>query len=324
VVICTYNNAAMLDDTLAALGRQQPGERARWSCVVVDNNCTDDTARVVHDHRRSSDIPGLRMVREPEQGLTPARLRGVRSTTAPWIAFMDDDCVLRPDWIAQAIRFAENHPGVGAFGGKVMLDWGIPPPPYVRAFAYSFAEQDHGDFQKKVPFVAGAGMVVNRSALSACRWIDGPLLLDRVGSSLVSGGDVEMILRIGGQGYDVWYVPQCQLLHKIPRQRMSLRYLVRINRCLGVSQALADALVWSGSSRGWLAASTRKLLADTRALVSMARRKTSIEELLIQASFRLGQLIGLVRIVGMSPARRRVVMGLAKPRAQGPAPTATA
>jgi GT2 family glycosyltransferase len=327
VVICTYNNAAMLNDTLSALGRQQSCEHARWSCLVVDNNCTDDTERLVRDHSQSGKIPGLRMVREPEQGLTPARLRGVRSTTAPWIAFLDDDCVLRPDWIAQAVRFAENHPSVGAFGGRVVLDWAIAPPGYVRECAYAFAAQDHGDFQKKVSFVAGAGMVVNRSALAACQWIDGPLLPDRVGSKLVSGGDMEMVLRIGGRGYDVWYVPECQLFHRIPQRRMSLRYLVRINCCLGVSQALAEALVWSGSSRAWLVASSRKLLADMRGLVSMAaagaRRKASIKEVCIQASFKLGQMIGLLRIVRMLPSRRRMVMGLARPRTGDPAPTGT-
>src|SRR5690606_16888901 len=47
VVICTYDNARMLDRALAALARQEAPEAARWSVLVVDNNCTDDTAAVV-------------------------------------------------------------------------------------------------------------------------------------------------------------------------------------------------------------------------------------------------------------------------------------
>ena len=82
VVICTYNNAETLDDVLTALAAQEPS--SRWSCLVVDNNCTDDTSKVVHQHVIAGVIPGLRSVQEPEQGLTPARLRGVRSSTAPW------------------------------------------------------------------------------------------------------------------------------------------------------------------------------------------------------------------------------------------------
>ena len=57
VVVCTYNNAVLLDEALAALGRQRDIECHRWSCLVVDNNCTDDTGRVVQDHIARGAIP---------------------------------------------------------------------------------------------------------------------------------------------------------------------------------------------------------------------------------------------------------------------------
>jgi GT2 family glycosyltransferase len=317
VVICTYNNAAMLDDVLTALARQRSIENGRWSCLVVDNNCTDDTSNVVHRHMRAGAIPGLRSVQEPQQGLTPARLRGVRSSTAPWIAFVDDDCILQPDWIAHAVSFAESHPRIGAFGGRVVVDFATEPPHYVRAHAYSFAEQIRGDFQERVPFLVGAGLVVNRSALTACGWTDAPLLADRVGKRLVSGGDVEIVLRIASEGYELWYVPACELRHRIPSRRTSLRYLIAINRGLGISQALADALVWEGSGAGWMAASARKLAKDVGALgrlvLSVARRKRSPGEVCIRAGFTLGQLQGIARILRMSRSRRRGLMGLARP-----------
>ena len=128
VVICTYNNAAMLDGVLTSLARQKPARDGRWSCLVVNNNCTDRTAEVVQQHISAGAIPGLRSVRETRQGLTPARLCGVRSTGAQWTAFVDDDCFLEPDWIVNAMAFAESHPEAGAFGGKVILDWEVEPP----------------------------------------------------------------------------------------------------------------------------------------------------------------------------------------------------
>jgi glycosyltransferase involved in cell wall biosynthesis len=315
VVICTYNNADMLDAALTALAAQQPIGRAGWNCLVVNNNCTDHTTAVVQKHAATGLIPGLRSVHEPEQGLTPARLCGVRSSTSPWIAFVDDDCLLGADWIAQALRFADSHAAIGAFGGRVVLDWAVEPPPYVRAYGYAFAEQDHGATEKPVPFLAGAGLVVSRAALLACRWVDGPLLEDRVGARLVSGGDVEIVLRIAGVGYELWYVPQCQLRHQIPARRTTLRYLIDINRGLGVSQALADALVWQDSGVRWMGISARKVARDFRSLagvaVAVARRRRAAPELLIQGSFKLGQIQGLLRILRMSPTRRRGLMGRA-------------
>jgi glucosyl-dolichyl phosphate glucuronosyltransferase len=318
VVICTYNNAGMLDEVLAALGRQRDVDGGGWSCVVVDNNCTDGTERVVRRHIALGAIPGLRLVHEPTQGLTPARLCGVHASTAPWIAFVDDDCILDEDWIAAAAAFAESHPHVGAFGGRVTLDFTAEPPPYATAYSYSFAAQERGNARQRVGFLVGAGLVVKRAALSACGWTDAPLLADRVGNRLVSGGDVEIVLRIASAGHELWYVPECRLLHRIPTRRTALAYLTAINRGLGASQALADAMAWPSTTAAWFRAASWKLVKDVGALGSLARSvaagNATSADFRIQANFRFGQLLGICRIAGMSSDRRRGLIGIARPR----------
>ncbi len=47
IVICTYDNAPMLDRTLSALGGQRPAQ-GPWSVLVVDNNSSDETGDVIH------------------------------------------------------------------------------------------------------------------------------------------------------------------------------------------------------------------------------------------------------------------------------------
>jgi glycosyltransferase involved in cell wall biosynthesis len=315
VVVCTYNNAAMLDGMLVRLAAQRQIEDVRWRCLVVDNNCTDHSAKIVQRYIAERNIPGLRVVREAEQGLTPARLCGVRNSTAPWIAFVDDDCFLQPDWVANAVAFVQTHPSAGAFGGKVVLDWEIEPPNYARAFTYCFAEQNHGDAERKVPFLAGAGMVVNREALTECGWIGGPLLADRVGKSLVSGGDVEIALRIAGSGRDLWYVPQCELRHQILARRITVPYMASMNRNLGISQSLADALVFERSSLHWFlqaAATAVRQIATLPMLAARAVRRQNLrQEIWIQTNFMLGRFIGFWRILRMSPARRIALLGRA-------------
>ena len=316
VVICTYNNATMLDGVLTALARQKPAQDGRWSCLVVNNNCTDRTAEVVQKHIRTGAIPGLRSVQETSQGLTPARLCGVRSTGAQWTAFVDDDCFLEPDWIMNAMAFAGSHPEAGAFGGRVILNWEVEPPSYVRGYGYSFAEQNHGDSRRPVAFLAGAGLVVNRDALTKCGWINGPLLEDRVGKNLVSGGDVEIVLRISAAGYLLWYVPECKLHHQIPQSRTYPPYLRDINRNLGVSQTLANALVYRRSSLRWILDSFttagNHVLGLLRLAIQAARRSRSLTDISIQASFNLGQLQGIWRIFRMPPARRNELLGRAR------------
>src|SRR5215218_8254875 len=131
VVVCTYDNAASLERVLRALARQRVPDGVDWGVLVVDNNCTDGTGALLERLQAERELP-MRVVRETVQGLTPARLRGVRETRREWIAFVDDDCVVAEDWIAQAAAVARDHPDAGAFGGVVALEWEREPPPYVQ------------------------------------------------------------------------------------------------------------------------------------------------------------------------------------------------
>ena len=205
VVICTYDNEQQLDRVLGALGRQTAPDG--WRVLVVDNNSGPATARVVERHRATGAVPGLRVVREATQGLTPARRRGVAATAAPWVAFVDDDCLLAPAWVEQALAFARAHPEAGAFGGRVVPTYEQPPPATLAERGWLFAEQDLGDEVQEVDCLVGAGMVLNREALESSGWTDEAFLADRVGRRLVSGGDVEIALRVAGTGRPLWYVP---------------------------------------------------------------------------------------------------------------------
>lgn len=314
VVICTYNNAAGLELALAALGRQQAPREASWRVLVVDNNCTDDTAEVVNRHVRAGDVPDLRRVLEREQGLTPARRRGVTETLGDWIAFVDDDCLIADDWIAAAAGFASGHPGCGAFGGRVIVGWESPPPRYLHRYGWLFAEQDLGAYQREVDWLVGAGMVVNRSALQTSGWSRQPLLEDRVGTKLISGGDVEIALRIRGAGFPLWYVPTCELRHLVPARRTEHRYLRSLNEGLGVSQVLVGALTWESSAAAWLAAAVKGCVDGSGRLlwrlVGALRWRTGVIELAMDAAFVRGQWLGVWRLV-RNGRRRRTLLGQA-------------
>lgn len=261
VVVCTYNNAALLERTLAALAAQRWAAPVDWRVVVVDNNCTDRTPEVVAARARDFPVP-LERVAEPVQGLNAARLRGVRHGRGAWIAFVDDDCLLAPDWIDAAARFASAHPRCGAFGGAVLLAWEAPPPAYALDHRYAFAETDLGPQAHRRDWLAGAGMVLRRGALEATGWLERQFLEDRIGTRLVSGGDVELGLRIAAQA-EVWYVPQCRLHHVIPARRTRRAYLRRLVFGLGASAHGVELLTWAGTPAQWRRHARRRLVQLT-------------------------------------------------------------
>lgn len=273
VLICTYNNAALLDRALECLERQRSTDDS-WSVLVIDNNSTDDTPAVVDKYRAAGRIPGLRRVFEPEQGLAKARLRGVRESAAHWIGLVDDDCFVDEEWVRQALRFAREHPDCGAFGGKNVLLWEMPPSDLVERYGEFYARRDLGP----TPLVlgpratlAGAGMVINRSALERTGWLEAHIMAGRQGKTLTAcgGEDEEIVLRLRKAGYALRYTPDCVLLHFITRRRISERYLIDLFFEFGASRSRLLRLVsHEGRLIGVLAYWTRVLKWGALALGS--------------------------------------------------------
>jgi glycosyltransferase involved in cell wall biosynthesis len=315
LVICTYNNADLLDRTLEALSHQRVSPEVIWQVLVVDNNCTDRTPEIVEKHR-SSGAFSLRSVREPRQGLTPARLCGVKNGSGDWIAFVDDDCLLAEDWVEEAARFASEHPDSGAFGGRVILEWEVAPPPYAGNRRYAFAGKSHGETAHRRPWLAGAGMVVRRAALAECGWIDRPFLEDRIGKRTVSGGDMEIGLRIAAR-HEVWFNPRCQLRHVIPEHRLTRPYLRKITFGLGASRHNAMALTWKGSYPAWMLYSmVFSLGLGARGFLEVAGevlRHGSGADLPLALTPVRGWWAAIGAMLRMDPLERRALLGCAAP-----------
>lgn len=241
VVICTYNRAHLLVNTLESLALQDSIQDQRWSVLVVDNNCVDNTMDVVGEYRQR--IQRLEVVVEPRQGLTEARQRGLLASSAPWIAFVDDDCILEPDWVRCAIEFCDRNPQVAAFNGKNLLTYEIEVPrPWLNPSMFAGSNPDADTEAEQPGPLHGAGLVVRRDAVIRSGWLDNPVAADRRGSSLVSGGDNELSVRAGAGGGELWYVPSCRLRHSVQADRLGFGYLWRLNFRLAEAGPLMQLL----------------------------------------------------------------------------------
>jgi glycosyltransferase involved in cell wall biosynthesis len=107
VIIPTFNRASLLPRAVNSVLSQTFRD---FELVIVDDGSTDGTPALPLFTDETRD-PRLRFVRLPEnRGVSAARNRGVRETTAPWIAFLDSDDEWLPRKLEKQMAFTAKHP----------------------------------------------------------------------------------------------------------------------------------------------------------------------------------------------------------------------
>lgn len=255
VLLPTRNpHLGRLERTLDGLAAQSLPIQ-KWELIVVDNGSHPPLEQ--HFAPRIIDR-STRVVVEPELGLTPARLAGIREARGEVLVFVDDDNVLSPDYLLEVAREFDARPELAAAGGPVLPDWEAPPPAWTREFHGLLALRDLGREEKIArggPNVAwpsfspvGAGLAVRAAAARAYATAVAAdprrRLLDRRGNNLYSGGDNDLVFTALHGGGDIAYLPSLTLTHLIPGSRLGCRYLARLNR--GIMRAWVAVLALHG------------------------------------------------------------------------------
>ena len=223
VVLCTYNRAHLLGDAIAAILAQEGAPS--YEVVVVDNNSTDETPRVLEAFAASG---AIRVLREPAQGVSYARNRGIAATSAAILAFTDDDVRVEPDWVRSIAAAFAAHPEADMVGGRVEPDWQAEPPAWLaQAGRAPLALVDYGPD----PFVVtparpacliGANVAVRRRALERLHGFSARL--QRVRDGIGSTEDHDLQIRLLESGAVARYDPRIAARAVVPPERLSKRY----------------------------------------------------------------------------------------------------
>ncbi|HEU4684761.1 MAG TPA: glycosyltransferase [Nitrospira sp.] len=132
VVIPTYRRSALLRECLAALCRQTLGT-SRYEIIVVDDGLELATKREVEAWQRSPSSPPLFYLTSPgpRRGPAAARNIGWKAATGSIIAFTDDDCRPRPDWLAAGTSLFSD-PEISGAWGRIVVPLPEDPTDYER------------------------------------------------------------------------------------------------------------------------------------------------------------------------------------------------
>jgi glycosyltransferase involved in cell wall biosynthesis len=253
VVVCTWNRAESLGRLLASLAATTVPPGLAWEVLVVDNNSTDDTRAVVERAAIALDAP-VRRVFEPTQGLCHARNRGIRESRGDIVAFLDDDVVVAPDWLARVVAAFRDHDATYVGGRVVVTDEVSRPAWWDARYEGALGACDHGDR----PIVAaadrvggigiGANMSIHRRAFETYGTFRPDLGRNR--RRLIMGDDHEICVRLMRGGERVIYCPDVVVRQVPDAERLTRRYLLRWHFRLGEGHALLrDVLEPAGAAR---------------------------------------------------------------------------
>ena len=232
VCIPTHQRARLLDRALEALVQQRVGPEVDWEIVVSNNNCTDDTPRVVGRCAERAIVP-VSQVFETRPGVSYARNAAIAAAEGEILAFVDDDIRPEDSWLATALDTLERE-GADLVGGRILPEWELPPPAWLaandelydylglmavserRRLTYPFADRTR---------IWGGSMIVRRATLDRVGVFN--VSLGRTGTRLLQGEESDLIRRVLQAGLVVVYDPAILVYHWVPRERMRRRYFWR-------------------------------------------------------------------------------------------------
>jgi glycosyltransferase involved in cell wall biosynthesis len=231
LIICTYNGATVLPQTIRHIAKQRVRADIDWELVIVDNASTDNTAEVAVNEWNKYLAPApLRLLLQPQKGLTYARELAIRNSKYDFILFCDDDNWLNPEYLNLAYDLMVKHPTIGVLGGYGELVFQSEPPLWAKNLrAYASGPQAEFSGRTKHYAVYGAGCIIRRDAF---RLLDKvgfkPFLTDRLGTGLSAGGDYELCYAVALLGYDIWYDESLRFKHFMKKERLSVEYIARL------------------------------------------------------------------------------------------------
>jgi glycosyltransferase involved in cell wall biosynthesis len=198
LVLCTRNRHSALRVCLEHVERlESPGE---WELVVVDNGSTDGTADLLKSFAERTSFRVV-VVSEPKPGLGGARNAGVAKAAGQVIAFTDDDCYVRSDFLIKILEIFKDR-RIGFMGGRILLydesDLAITIQPDTEARLigpYGFVQAGE---------LHGANMAVRRSLMAEIGGFDPKF---GKGSQFKGGEDTDLQSRASQSGATGIYHP---------------------------------------------------------------------------------------------------------------------
>ncbi|MBN8873070.1 MAG: glycosyltransferase [Rhodospirillales bacterium] len=311
VCICTHNRPRYVRDCLKGLQRQtEPADG--FAVLVVDSGSTGaerhELAELVAAY------PGARLIRLERSGVSLARNAGAWAARTPWIAYLDDDAIPAPDWIACIRAALRDSPRPALIGGRILPLWEAPLPSWwprsLRGVLSIIEAEGRGEYRTRAvpsglePYAAN--MVVHVLSLLAIGGFGADL--GRHGGALLSDEEVQVAWKLQDAGHSARYDGRITVHHQIQAGRLTPEWLMRRQFWQGASTVVTLRML--GRAGAVWRALPRRLLVMS--LCAPAALLSASSTRCIGARWRFAYALGFVRAAcGWRPAPAAARLGAA-------------
>ncbi len=242
IIICTAMRPTALRDCLSSVLHQtiSPSQYE----VIVINNAPENDLQVRAVLTEMAGPAAILYAVEEDEGLSPARNRGISIATGQVLVFIDDDAIAPPSWLEELQSTYRTHPDAAVVGGRIRLRWQSKIPAWLHPQLYDYLGQlDYGDGDSPIQRnqrLGGGNFSMKRSWISTC----GPFCsrLGRNQVSLLSGEEIELIMRIRAQGGQCYYAAKAVVYHTVATSRLNRTFFKQRAYWGARSEARIDAI----------------------------------------------------------------------------------
>jgi glycosyltransferase involved in cell wall biosynthesis len=217
VVVCSYNGARTIRDTLRGLLRLA---YPTYEVIVVDDGSTDGTAAIAREY-------GFHLLSTEHQGLSSARNTGMQFATGEIIAYIDDDAYPDRHWLTYFASVFQHtdHVGVGgpnlALEGDSPIDEGVANTPGGSVHALIT--------DRKAAYIPGCNMAFRKVTLQSIGGFDPRFR--------TAGDDVDVCWRLRQRGWTLGFHPSALVWH---HRRNSVRDYWKQQKDYGEAEAMLE------------------------------------------------------------------------------------